>query len=98
LASWPDASDTPTTPRACHCRLILPRLAEIGYPIVIDTTSGTLSYDNYGGSWGEQQKLDQFVQAYAVAKARQDAHRRGYSIAETLLDDGSVRLLIREGW
>ncbi len=36
------------------------------YPVVIDTQSGTINYDNFQGHWGEQKELDRLLQAYAV--------------------------------
>ena len=36
------------------------------YPLVVDTASGTLQFDNYGGAWGAQSELDKLLQAYAI--------------------------------
>src|SRR5262245_44129074 len=38
------------------------------YPVVIDTGTGELRYDNYNGRWGDQQHLDRLVQMYSVEK------------------------------
>ena len=38
------------------------------YPVVCDTGSGQVRYDNYAGQWGDSQQLDRFLQAYAVEK------------------------------
>src|SRR5688572_18303551 len=48
------------------------------YPVVCDTATGHLRYDNYGGQWGAQSRLNRLLQAYAVEKARIEAHRRGH--------------------
>ena len=64
------------------------------YPIVCDTSTGEVKYDNYGGRWGQQAHLDQFLQAYAVEKARLEARRQGHSITEHHLEDGSIRVRI----
>ncbi len=64
------------------------------YPVVIDTGSGKISYDNFGGRWGDQKQLDAFLQSYAVEKARLEARRRGHSVTEQKLPDGSVKLTI----
>jgi hypothetical protein len=37
------------------------------------------------------------MQAYAVEKARIEARRRGHSVVEQPLPDGSIRLTIRVG-
>ena len=67
------------------------------YPVVADTESGQLRYDNYEGRWGDQEFLDQFLQGYAVEKAKIEARRRGHSVAEQKLDDGSVKLTVSVG-
>ena len=65
------------------------------YPVVCQTSSGTLKYDNYGGAWGQPQELDRFLQAYAVEKAKLEARRRGHAVSEQQLSDGSIRVTIQ---
>ena len=67
------------------------------YPVVCDTDSGTVHYDNYQGKWGNPQMLDQFLQAYAVEKARLEARKQGHSVSEQSLADGSIKLTIQVG-
>ena len=67
------------------------------YPVVCDTATGQVRYDNYAGHWGEQARLDQFLQAYAVEKARLESHRRGHTVTEQSLSDGSIKLTIQLG-
>lgn len=67
------------------------------YPAVIDTTTGTVKYDNFEGHWGDQAHLDKFLQLYAVEKAKLEARRRGHSVNEQVLQDGSIKLQIIEG-
>ena len=76
---------------------LLVRLPGWRYPLVIDVLTGTLQYDNYGGSWGEPAHLDRLLQAYAVEKVRIEARAKGYSLTEQPLQDGSIRLQIHEG-
>jgi hypothetical protein len=66
------------------------------YPVVCNTASGELSYDNYAGAWGRQEHLDRFLQLYAVERAKLEARKNGYSVSEQALDDGSIRLQIVE--
>ena len=40
-------------------------------------------------------ELDRFLQSYAVEKATLEARRRGHSISEQPLADGSIKLTIR---
>ena len=72
----------------------LVKLPEWLYPLVLDTATGRVAYDNYGGAWGEPVHLDRFLQAYAVEKATLEARKTGYTVREQPLDDGSIRLRI----
>ena len=45
--------------------------------------------------WGEQKELDRFLQAYAVERAKIEARRRGHTITEQSLSDGSIKLSIQ---
>jgi hypothetical protein len=67
------------------------------YPIVIDTLSGVIRYDNFQGYWGDQEQLDRFLQLYAVERAKLEAHKKGYTVSEQALHDGSIKLQIIEG-
>jgi hypothetical protein len=67
------------------------------FPAVIDTTSGVVQYDNYGGAWGRDEEMHRFLQAYAVEKTRLAARKKGYAVSEQQLQDGSIRLQLREG-
>jgi Protein of unknown function (DUF1257) len=67
------------------------------YPVVVDIATGALKFDNYAGSWGDQEHLDEFMQAYAVEKARIEARKRGHTVTEQALADGSIRLTVQVG-
>ena len=67
------------------------------YPAVFDTQSGQARYDNYGGRWGEQVKLDRFLQGYAVEKAKLEARKKGHTVTEQSLADGSIKLTVSVG-
>ena len=54
---------------------LLVRLPDWLYPVVVDTTTGQVHFDNYNGAWGDQEQLDRFLQAYAVEKARIEARK-----------------------
>jgi hypothetical protein len=76
---------------------LIVHLPDWQYPIVIDTPSGTIKYDNFNGQWGDQVQLDHFMQAYAVEKAKLEARHKGYQVHEQSLQDGSIKLQIIEG-
>jgi len=67
------------------------------YPIVCNLETGQVQYDNYGGHWGEQKHLNAFLQAYAVEKAKIEARKKGHTVSETRLEDGSIRVTVRVG-
>jgi hypothetical protein len=67
------------------------------YPVVANLQTGVLQYDNYNGHWGEQKHLNSFLQAYAVEKAKSEARKKGHSVSETRLQDGSIRVTVRVG-
>ena len=67
------------------------------YPVVCNTATGELSFDNYNQAWGPQEHLDRFMQSYAVEKAKIEARRRGHSVVEQPLADGSIKLSITVG-
>ncbi len=73
------------------------RLPGWNYPVVCSLETGTLQYDNYNGHWGEQSRLNQFLQAYAVEKAKLEARKKGHQVSETQLQDGSIRLTVKVG-
>ena len=45
--------------------------------------------------WGDQKELDRFMQAYAAEKAKIESRRRGHSVTEQTLADGSIKLTIQ---
>ena len=65
------------------------------FPVVCDTKTGKVHYDNYGGSWGKQEHLDALKQAYAVEKAKLEARKQGHSVTERVQADGTVKLTIQ---
>ena len=76
---------------------LLVRLPGWIYPVVFDTRSGQVRFDNYGGRWGEQAQLDRFLQAYAVEKTKIEARRKGHTVFEQTLDNGSIKLTVTVG-
>ena len=76
---------------------LLVKLPDWLYPVVLDTATGQIHYDNYNQAWGKQEQLDRFLQLYAVEKACIEARKRGHSVVEQALPDGSVKLTIQVG-
>jgi hypothetical protein len=67
------------------------------YPVVCNLQSGAVQYDNYNGAWGEQSRLNQFLQGYAVEKAKIEARKKGHTCSESRLEDGSIRVTVHVG-
>lgn len=76
---------------------LLVQLPDWLYPVVIDTDSGTIRYDNYGGCWGEERHLHRLLQAYALERVRAEARARNHTATEQTLPDGSILLEIEVG-
>ena len=74
---------------------LLVQLPQWRYPVVCQTETGTLAYDNYRGAWGEPVYLDRFLQAYAVEGTRLEARKQGHDVVEQALADGSIKLTIQ---
>jgi hypothetical protein len=73
------------------------RLPEWRYPIVCHVATAKIAFDNFEGRWGDPKQLDRFLQGYAVEKARIEARRKGYTVTEQSLADGSIKLTIQVG-
>jgi hypothetical protein len=67
------------------------------YPVVFDTATGQTRFDNYEGSWGDARHLDAFLRAYACEMAKLEARKRGHSVVEQTLADGSIKLTVQVG-
>lgn len=67
------------------------------YPVVANTETGQIRFDNYQGRWGQQEYLDQLLQMYAVEQAKIEARRKGHSVTEQKLDGGAIKLTVAVG-
>ena len=76
---------------------LIVKLPDWKYPVVFDTKSGEAKFDNYGGHWGDQKQLDRFLQIYAVEVTKAQARRKGHSLTEQPLADGSIKLTVKIG-
>jgi len=73
------------------------RLPDWRYPVVFDVDQGQVRYDNFEGRWGEPAQLNRLLQFYGVEKCRLEARRKGHSVLENQLSDGSIKLTIQIG-
>lgn len=67
------------------------------YPVVCQTETGELKYDNFNGHWGDSVHLQSFVQRYAAEAAKLAARRNGHTVIEQPLANGSIQLVIQVG-
>jgi len=67
------------------------------FPVVCETQSGTVKFDNYNGAWGQQEELNKFLQAYSVEKCRIEARKKGHRVSEAKLEDGSIKVTVHVG-
>ncbi|UUO07884.1 DUF1257 domain-containing protein [Blastopirellula sp. J2-11] len=70
------------------------KLPDWRYPVVCDVATAKVAFDNYGGRWGDRSHLDRFLQGYAVEKAKLEAVKKGHSVFEQSLEDGSIKLTV----
>jgi len=73
------------------------QLPEWRYPVVCDIETARIAFDNYEGRWGDRKYLNQFLQTYAVEKAKLEAVKKGHSVTEQTLEDGSIKLTVNVG-
>jgi hypothetical protein len=76
---------------------VLVKLPEWVFPVVCDLDSGEVHFDNFNGKWGDRKYLDKFVQTYTVEKVRLESRRKGYSVIEQSLSNGSIKVSINTG-
>jgi hypothetical protein len=62
------------------------------YPVVFDTTTGRARLDNYGGAWGNQVELDKLLDRYSAEQVKAIARRKGHTVKEVVLQDGTIEI------
>ncbi len=80
-----------------HVGGLLVHLPDWLYPVVIDTATGSIRYDNYEGCWGDKKHLHHFLQAYVVERSLIEARKKSYVTTEQSLADGSIMVEIKVG-
>ena len=101
----PPARPARARPRHRHAvrgpgrRLARPVARLMLYPVVCTTPppAASVRFDNYNQQWGRPEELGRFLQAYALEMAKLEARKRGHSVVEQPLADGSVKLTISVG-
>lgn len=66
------------------------------YPVVFNTETGEVKFDNYNGSWGKDEFLDRLNQRAAAEEMRLVAQKSGHIFNEQFLEDGTLELTIEE--
>ena len=67
------------------------------YPAVYDLATGEVHFDNFRERWGKLEELQKFLQMYAVERTKIESRRRGHSVTEQPLEDGSIKLTVHVG-
>jgi len=73
------------------------QLPDWRYPVVCETDTGQVKFDNYNGRWGNQEQLDRFLQIYAVEATKVQARKKGHCVTEQQLDNGDIKLTVSVG-
>ena len=76
---------------------LIVQLPDWQYPVVFNTSTGEAEYDHYNGRWGDQKQLDHFLQIYAVEATKIQARKKGHSVTEQQLANGSIKLTVQVG-
>jgi hypothetical protein len=76
---------------------LIVHLPDWQYPVVIDTLSGQIAFDDFNGHWGNRAELDRFLQMYAVERVKLESRKKGYTVTEQALQDGSIKVQLIEG-
>ena len=72
------------------------KLPDWYYPIVVDTQTGAISYDNYNGSWGKEAELFKLIQEYSlqVAEGQLEEFRlKGWNVERQKQENGDIQLV-----
>jgi hypothetical protein len=64
------------------------------FPVIINTSTGEASYDDYQGRWGDVAHLNRFRQLYATHKATIEAQRKGWLVQRTQASNGTIKLQV----
>lgn len=73
------------------------QLPNWNYPVLIDTKTGDVSYDNYNGQWGDIAELNKLSQEYGLQIAEDEAQEfvlKGWSISRQKQPNGDIQLII----
>lgn len=62
------------------------------HDVILDVDRGEALYDNYGGRWGDEGKLDEFAQRYVIEAARSEAEAQGAVVTEHEYENGEIEL------
>lgn len=68
------------------------KLAGWDYPVIFDTKSGKVHYDNYNERWGKQDTLDKFMQRYSLETLTEQAQLNGLTNEYVTQANGDIVL------
>jgi hypothetical protein len=66
-------------------------------PVRIDLQTGECAFDNYGGRWGKNEVLEDFMQGYGVEAVKNQATLEGFGFEEELLANGAIKCVVPIG-
>lgn len=76
------------------------KLPDWVFPVCVDTKTGEVHYDNYGGSWGDINALHDFTQEYSLMLAEREAQElmlQGWTVERVKQENGDVQLVLQQG-
>lgn len=68
------------------------------WPVVFDLNKGEAIYDNYGGSWGAEDQLTDFLNAHDIERTKRVYQEQGRHVVEVELPENAGVQLVEEVW
>ena len=78
---------------------VLVKLPGWSYPVLINTKTAEVHFDNFNGIWGEAARLDDLIQEYSLLTAEDELQQfvlEGWTITRQKQPNGDVQLIIEQ--
>ena len=72
------------------------KLKDWKFPVLVNTTTGDMHFDNYNGSWGKIEELNKLVQEYSLQTAEEQLEEfrlQGWDIQRQKQENGDIQIV-----
>ena len=69
------------------------------YPVVVNSRTGEVSFDNFDGAWGDMNEFNKLSQEYSLQTAEAEAEEftlQGWTVERQKQDNGDILLVIQQ--